>query len=256
MKKKTIIISTISAVVITAVTISGIVLINNRENKIAQGNNTQIIQSEISQKKIYDTIMSEASYSLDPTIPSNLLKGVNRHIVKVKVKNIEEAEFLPTTRYYNNPYAPCTPIEIEVISNLYGDDITPNDNKIYISGGDIRISNLEKSLDETDIERLGINNLSNDEKMNEYMRYSSEYSYDFEVGKEYVLILGDIGDGFYKIVDDGCGIFVETSSNARSININNLKNVVTNVEINKQDLIKDAEELKVEEPITNNTINK
>lgn len=78
------------------------------------------------------------------------------------------------------------------------------------------------------------------------MRYISKYSYDFEIGKEYVLILGDIGDGFYKVVDDGCGIFLETSSKAEMVNINNLKNVITNVEVNEQDLIKEAKELKVE----------
>ena len=78
------------------------------------------------------------------------------------------------------------------------------------------------------------------------MRYISKYSYDFEIGKEYVLILGDIGDGFYKVVDDGCGIFLETSSKAEKVNINNLKNVITNVEVNEQDLIKEAKELKVE----------
>ena len=78
------------------------------------------------------------------------------------------------------------------------------------------------------------------------MRYISKYSYDFEIGKEYVLILGDIGDGFYKVVDDGCGIFLQTSSKAEKVNINNLKNVITNVEVNEQDLIKEAKELKVE----------
>ena len=78
------------------------------------------------------------------------------------------------------------------------------------------------------------------------MRYISKYSYDFEIGKEYVLILGDIGDGFYKVVDDGCGIFLETSSKAEKGNINNLKNVITNVEVNEQDLIKEAKELKAE----------
>lgn len=82
--------------------------------------------------------------------------------------------------------------------------------------------------------------------MHKYMRYISKYSYDFEIGKEYVLILGDIGDGFYKVVDDGCGIFLETSSKAEMVNINNLKNVITNVEVNEQDLIKEAKELKVE----------
>lgn len=82
--------------------------------------------------------------------------------------------------------------------------------------------------------------------MHKYMRYISKYSYDFEIGKEYVLILGDIGDGFYKVVDDGCGIFLETSSKAEKVNINNLKNVITNVEVNEQDLIKEAKELKVE----------
>ena len=81
--------------------------------------------------------------------------------------------------------------------------------------------------------------------MHKYMRYISKYSYDFEIGKEYVLILGDIGDGFYKVVDDGCGIFLETSSKAEMVNINNLKNVITNVEVNEQDLIKEAKELKV-----------
>ncbi len=253
MKKKFLIITGLSVVAVTTIAVTAITFANRPPQIAKLESPTQQIESVANNKKIFDEIRSEASYSEDPTIPSNLLKGINRHIVKIRVDNIGDAEFLPTTQYYNNPYNPCTPITIQITDNLYGDPIQPINNKIYISGGDIKISKLEESLDETDIERLGIDTLTESEKNEEYMRYSSEYSYTMETGKEYIVVVCDIGNGMYKIVDEGCGIFAVTNPTTRSVNGIVLKNVLTSVEVEQTKLVEDATELKVDNTVRNNT---
>ena len=139
------------------------------------------------------------------------------------------------------------------MENIYGDEIKPIDNKIYISGGDIKLSDLAKTLDDIDINRLGLNRLTQEEKENQYMRYETEFSYNVEKDKEYIIVVAQIGDGLYKIVDEGCGIFVEDNSNSR-ISTSNilLKNVITNTKIEKNTLVKKA----IENGVNTNTINK
>ena len=122
-KNKIIIISIISISVLLA----GVIAFNVLQNK-----NITVAKVSSDNDMIYDTIVAEASYSADPQDPENILKGINRHIVKVKVLSVGESEYLPKTEYYNNPYRPCTPIEVEIVENLYGDDVKLLNNKIYI----------------------------------------------------------------------------------------------------------------------------
>jgi len=227
------------------------VTIHNKNITIAK-NETETINN----KKIYNTIISTSNYSVDPKNPENILAGINRHIIKVKVTSIGDAEFLPTTEYYNNPYSPCTPIEVEILENLYGGEINPINNKIYISGGNITLSNLCSRLDDIDIERMGLNSLSKNEKENQYMRFETEFTYDVKPGNVYTLVVADIGNNLYKIVDEGCGIFIENTSNtptskATPSNIS-LENVLTGIKIEKNTLVQKA----IEKNIEINSINK
>ena len=151
---------------------------------------------------------------------------------------------------YYNPYQPCTPIKVELIENLYGEDIVLKDDIIYMQGGKIRISELIKHLDDVDIERMGLNTLTKEEKENKFIKYSTEYSTDIQEGKEYVVIIGKMDNGVYTIVDEGCGIFVAeninlTADDTSTVNQTNgivLKNIFTNKKINQTELLKKAEE--------------
>ena len=244
-----VIIMVLAIAIISTFTIS---FIMQKENEVSIAS-----EQKDEEKQIYDTVISSASYSADPTVPDNILNGINRHIVKIRVISTGEAKFLPTTEFYHNPYNPCTPIEIEVLQNLYGEPIQPVDGKIYISGGDIKLSNLITTLDEVDTERLGLNNLSEEERNSQYMRYQTKYSYDVQPNNEYIVVVAEIGDGLYKIVDEGCGIFINDSfeimTKVSSETI--LRNVITNNTIEQTQLVQKAIEKKVDANTVKKLIN-
>ena len=143
---------------------------------------------------------------------------VDTHILKIKVLEILDGEILPKMKHYYNPYQTCTPIKVELIENIYGEEISLKENIIYMTGGKIRISNLIKHLDSVDIDRMGLDTLTQEEQENKFIKYSSEFSYDIKEGEEYTIINND-----NEIV---------------------LKIVVTNVKVNQTELIQKAEEKK------------
>ena len=226
------------------ITIAILLVSKNTNIPTATANILQMENQNEQEKKIFDTISSEASYKADPTEPSNLLDSSNRYIIKVKVLDVGEAEFLPKTDLYNNPYTPSTPIKVEIIDTLYGENVQPKDNIIYISGGNIKISNYEKNIDETDIARLGINELTEGEKESQYLRFTNKYFYNVEIGQEYVVIVGKIGNDTYKIVDEGCGIFIPENNDIadRSAVSNKLVSSVSEKTFTENELINIAKE--------------
>lgn len=252
MIKKKNIIKIIILVLSFILILSMIIMYNivNKNDKNDQISTSKLEETTINDDRILMNLTCEASYSSDPTNPENLLEGIDNHILKVKIVEILDGEILPKMKYYNNPFEPCTPIKVELIDNIYGDSITLKDNIIYMSGGNIKISNLINNLDEVDINRMGIDTLSKEDKENKYIKYSREYSYDMKVGNEYIIIVGKMDDGIYKIVEEGCGIFVEdSSSNAMSkkaITGISLKNVITNDKIEQETLVEKAKEKSVE----------
>ncbi len=249
MKKKTIILTILIIIllIVSSIFIYNIIINNSKNNE-----NINIGEQQNNEEK-NDILFSqtiEATYSKDPKIPENLLDVVDTHILKIKVSEILEAKILPKMENYYNPYQPCTPIKVELIENLYGEDIVLKDDIIYMQGGKIRISELIKHLDDVDIERMGLNTLTKEEKENKFIKYSTEYSTDIQEGKEYVVIIGKMDNGVYTIVDEGCGIFVAeninlTADDTSTVNQTNgivLKNIFTNKKINQTELLKKAEE--------------
>lgn len=205
------------------------------------------------QNEVLYTLISEASYSKDPRIPENLLDVIDTHILKIKVIKILEGEILPKMQNYYNPYTPCTPIKVELIENIYGNNIALKEDIIYMKGGKIRISNLINHLDDVDIDRMGLGTLTEAEKENKFINYTSEFSYDIQEGKEFVVIVGKMDEGIYQIVDEGCGIFIEDISNnttnttEKELTGISLKNVITDTRITRNSLIEKAIEKNTKE---------
>lgn len=222
MKKK--IIYGIIIAILIAVVIIGIIAIKNNKKLLSKKNETNTKETTIAkatEHEIYQTVRSENNWAIDPRDPKNLLK-LDGILLKIKVKSIGDAVFLPKTSEMNDPYRPYTPVKVEIIQNLFGKDINIKDNTLYMCGGDIKLSEYEKSIDNVDKQRLGIDKLSNTEKENKYMRIQMEYSYDLKENNEYIVIINSIGDGRYQIVNAGYGIFTIEQSTL------NLKNVLTN----------------------------
>lgn len=232
MKNKKIICGIIIAILI-ALIIIGIIAIKNNKKLLSKKNETntkETIIAKATEHEIYQTVRSENNWAIDPRDPKNLLK-LDGILLKIKVKSIGDAVFLPKTSEMNDPYRPYTPVKVEIIQNLSGKDINIKDNTLYMCGGDIKLSEYEKSIDNVDKQRLGIDKLSNTEKENKYMRIQMEYSYDLKENNEYIVIINSIGDGRYQIVNGGYGIFTIEQSTL------NLKNVLTNKTFKINDLL-------------------
>ena len=232
MKNKKIICGIIIAILI-AVIIIGIIAIKNNKKLLSKKNETNTKETTIAkatEHEIYQTVRSENNWAIDPRDPKNLLK-LDGILLKIKVKSIGDAVFLPKTSEMNDPYRPYTTVKVEIIQNLSGKDINIKDNTLYMCGGDIKLSEYEKSIDNVDKQRLGIDKLSNTEKENKYMRIQMEYSYDLKENNEYIVIINSIGDGRYQIVNGGYGIFTIEQSTL------NLKNVLTNKTFKINDLL-------------------
>lgn len=233
MNNKKIICGIIIAILI-AVVIIGIIAIKNNKKLLSKKNETNTKETttiaKATEHEIYQTVRSENSWAIDPRDPKNLLK-LDGILVKIKVKSIGDAVFLPKTSEMNDPYRPYTPVKVEIIQNLSGKDINIKDNTLYMCGGDIKLSEYEKYIDNVDKQRLGIDKLSNTEKESKYMRIQMEYSYDLKENNEYIVIINSIGDGRYQIVNGGYGIFTIEKSTL------NLKNVLTNKTFKINDLL-------------------
>ena len=74
---------------------------------------------------------------------------------------------------------------------------------------------------------MGLDTLTEEEKNNMYISYTSDYDYELQIGEEYILILSN--DTVSTIMASGYGIFIEDSNNqVQSISTERIfKNVLT-----------------------------
>ena len=240
MKKKVIITGIITATVLVTVGIS-VRLVNKdfiqsaKESNVAGENDVKktIAHLDTNKIKIEGTNLVNYSYEFNPTEPESMLEGNGKYLVKAKVLAVGEGEFIPE----KNEHSPLIPVQIEVEEVLYGDNFKPKDDLIYMYSGYVSLSNIQKHFAKADLEKMGLANINDMDKENKYIKYESEYSYQLEQNKEYIFILQDTYDGGYHILGEGAGIFTEAESN------NSIKNVKTNKEVSKNQLITEAKKI-------------
>jgi len=154
-------------------TIGTVSLVNNKldngskvvsTNVIAANTNKNAtIINDTNEKQIYGSFMSEANWVADPSEPKNLLKFTKDNaIIKVKVKSIGEAIFFEKTTNFNNPQ-PFTPVEVTVEELLDGQAFN-NINTVYLRGGDVKISDLMRTLDQATIEKMRLDTLTKEQQ--------------------------------------------------------------------------------------------
>ncbi|WP_417897711.1 hypothetical protein ABN702_15645 [Bacillus haimaensis] len=186
------------------------------------------IQEEIDPEGIYSVSQSENLWAWNPREPRIILMNVEgASVVHLKVQSIGEAEILP--KYENfYTYMPYTPLEVEIGETVYGSALFGK-KKIYIQGGDIRISNLLNSWvgnEYEGLEKMGLTKLSKEEQETKFISYTSEYDYKMEPGKEYAVILAKqpAEDEIYTVIERGYGIFeIEETEQGEKI----YRNVIT-----------------------------
>lgn len=163
-------------------------------------NEENISSREPENSNIYGFVESNANWAVDPT-PENLLSD-SYSVLKIKVDSIENAQFIDNLNYKK----PFTPINVEVITVLAGENISGNIT-IYTIGGDVLLSEVIKHQPSETTEKMGLNKTPQSVKDSTYIKYSSDHDYSFEVDKEYVVILDKQDNNIYTVAANGYGIF-------------------------------------------------
>ena len=167
---------------------------NNNENE------KQFVESNpVDGKKIFATFSKSNSWTVEPTV--NNLVQESDSIARIKVLSKDEPLFFETL----DPF-PLTPINVEVLEILSGDEIS-SPTKIYESGGTVSVEKIAKNFDEEKIKKMGIDTLSEEEKATNYIEYSSETQYPLNEGEEYLVILYKQPSNIYLIAAEGYGVF-------------------------------------------------
>ncbi len=216
MKKGTKILLIISTLLL--ITILVVVLILNLQNKNTQENH----YSESEDKKIFGTVSISSNWVKDPTLPENVFDmSKNPCVILINVKSIGEASFVNTSD--SRPY---TPINVEIKDVLKG-NCSLGEKTIYMIGGDVKVSEVINRKSEAEIEKMGLDTLSDEEKESMYISYSTDYDFPLEVNRDYAVILSN--SDIPTIMGNGYGIF-ENKNNVNGLNTlstNSFTNVLT-----------------------------
>lgn len=233
MNKKKIIIS-LSVILVIAIVLAIVgVLVSSNDLALA-GNFNKEVQSNSGKKenerKVFgEMAVGEGMTANDITIPENLINEKYTSIVKVVVKEVsEESHIIPPTKEYYNPHVGYKSINVDVKEVIYGDEQLIGNNTFYMTGGLVKISELEKYMDEEEKVKMGIAKLSQQEKEEYYIDYTVEHDFELKPGEEYVLFLAKQTKDLYFIDAEGLGIFKEVKdSKSLYSNTRTYKNVLT-----------------------------
>lgn len=237
MKKSKVIFSIVLISFFILIATITVILVSNKNSKnYGISKNKDIQLSQANEKKIYGTFKSDANWVKDPAEIDNVIAMANNYsIVKATIVSIGDANFLQSTAP-----VPYTPLIVEISEVLDGNSEIGT-KTIYVEGGDIKISNLLKVLNDVEITKMGLDTLSNEDKENMYISYTSDYTFNLKENEEYIMILSN--NNVSTIMASGYGIFKEEGKNnnstVQSVNTHrSLINVITGKEF---DYIKNGE---------------
>lgn len=198
---------------------------NNEGEKVATITNND-------EKKIITTSEVQFSWDKDPNEINNIIDN-NSYIIKVKINKVKEAVILDEKNGVKHNI-PLKPINATVIENIHG-NIENTEVNFYAPGGEIRVSEIIKTMNEAQIEKMGYDKLTEREKNNSYISYYSESDFDMKENEEYIIILNKSKDDNYYLSCNGYSIFKESQSDINAQSNNNtikLKNCLTGKEVN------------------------
>jgi len=178
----------------------------------------------------------EYSWAYDVTDYTKVINNAQR-ILKVKIVEINDGTFKYAT---NNNSRPLTPIKVEVLDVLYGEEEDKDIKEIYQIGGDVTIEQMKNYYPIEKIKKMGLDKVSDSDSKTKYISYRSESLANLEVNQVYVvnLVNGSFDEALV-ISPDGYGVFKLNESTTLSLNSNETyTNVITNKIINVNDFKK------------------
>lgn len=164
-------------------------------------------------------VESENIYKDDPSVLKNLYKAERDVIVRGTIleSNADnDAVFLQELLDVDF-YTPVTLMKIQINEVILG-EIDSSIDTVYVTGGTVSLQELYLNLPEGTVNRLELNDLSESERFNQYVRYEEEADLVFETGKEYILVIS-ITPGFpNQVIGNGYGTFISSGDQARGGN--------------------------------------
>lgn len=226
-----IIISIILFVIIA--TASVIILKNNNintnepiiDNGIAKLKDTVrvIPKEEINDEQILMTLNSESFYNIDVT--DNIeLSNESDIIIIGTVESIDG--FVNYNSKYDEYVFPRTVGKIKVNKVIKG-DLEYDEIPFMKMGGTISISDYEKTLLPSQISKRGFNNLTEEEKNNNYVTQKMSDDIEIEEGKTYLMYMGYYDDfGAYSILYSKYGMREVEETETNDISDSNTKSIL------------------------------
>lgn len=156
-------------------------------------------------KTVISNMQAQNSWAFDPTDVASLVAEADA-IVKVTIDRVETNTFFP-----KDAFIPVTPISIHITEQLSGDEQLPTTDTVYLPGGDVRVAQFIATFPER-ASKMELDQLSETEKHEQFIRFTTDYDYQFNVGHEYILILNKQLDGTYSIAENGYSIFTNSTT--------------------------------------------
>lgn len=202
--------------------------VNNPEKEKSNSNNKveyTNIQKQVDNKNIFMFIESDASYAIDVFDPERLSSDESTvAIISATIGDIDYA----TVDEQGNVVTPLDIVDFEVLEgNIDGDLL-----RVFVEGGLVDIETLIPTLLPQEVEKMGLNVIPEDQRNEHYVQESTDASFDYIPGEQYVLIISKRGNEYY-INTDGFGTFTinETAQSRGIFDEISVSNVLTENEL-------------------------
>lgn len=217
----------IGIALIAIISIVAVIIFNSNVIKKANIDNGKEVIASTNDKHIFGTFSMNTNWVKDPFNPENVIEMSSEYsIVKAKIVSIGEAKFLKMS----DP-APYTAVEVQIEEVIEGIG-NKRLKTIYVEGGEIKVSEVLKTLNDAEKEKMELTNITVEEAENMYISYESEEDYNLELNQEYIFILSNKDNS--TVTANGFGIFVEeNTAMVQSQNATRtFKNVLTGNKLN------------------------
>jgi len=155
--------------------------------------------------KIYMSMSLDNMWAIDPSIPQEWIFE-NSTVVKLRIISQDNVSgFLNFVNF--SDIAPYRKVEVKILDSFYGDKLS-GEMTIYLQGGKILLKDFIEQDPLDRAEKMGLYNLSEEERNTLFINYGSDYDFEIQDNQEYIMILGNF-DGFYTNTGRGFCIFQE-----------------------------------------------
>lgn len=169
-----------------------------------------------SEREIAWVVESENLYEADPGVLKNLYIPDRNVIIRATVteSNADNNAVFLQEMLDANSYTPITPMKIQINEVILG-KVDSSIDTIYVTGGTISLQELYLNLPEGTVDKMGLNDLSEAERLTQYVSYEEDADFSYETGKEYILVVSNSPGFPNRVYGNGYGTFIPSDDQGR-----------------------------------------